>query len=119
MVNTLALLAAEKPTVGFVCFLGIMVVFVGLACLIGIISLMNASVARKNPMKAQNEKKFGEIASADTGCSAHRKPRRDHCRCMCRCSGGKWNRRIGYPRNFIQKNQLREVQNNEGLQSYS
>ena len=56
MVNTLALLAAEKPTVGFVCFLGIMVVFVGLACLIGIISLMNASVARKNPLKAQNEK---------------------------------------------------------------
>ena len=55
MVNTLALLAAEKPTVGFVCFLGIMVVFVGLACLIGIVSLMNASVARKNQPKKLDE----------------------------------------------------------------
>lgn len=46
MVNTLALLAVETPSVGFVCFLGIMVVFIGLACIIGVISLMNASVAR-------------------------------------------------------------------------
>ena len=49
MVNTLTLLALEKPNVGFVCFLGISVVFIGLACLIGIISLMNALVSHKNP----------------------------------------------------------------------
>ncbi len=62
MVNTLALLAAEKPSVGFICFLGIMVVFVGLACIIGVISLMNTSTSR---IKDSEKKKDAE-ATAQT-----------------------------------------------------
>ncbi len=57
MANTLALLAAEKPSVGFVCFLGVMVVFVGLACIIGVISLMNTSVSRAKDTKEKQEAK--------------------------------------------------------------
>ena len=55
-VNTPTLLAAENPSVAFVCLLGIAVVFIGLACIIGVILLMNFSVSRiKNPEKEQKQ----------------------------------------------------------------
>ena len=56
MVNTPTLLAAENPSVAFVCLLGIAVVFIGLACIIGVILLMNFSVSRiKSPEKEQKQ----------------------------------------------------------------
>lgn len=57
MVNTmLAVTAQQGPAVWFVCLLGVGVVFVGLTCIIGIISLMNvifASTGKKNKQKQE------------------------------------------------------------------
>ena len=64
MVNTLALLAVETPSVGFVCFIGIMVVFIGLACIIGVISLMNASVARAKVSEKKPDKQTPDDPTA-------------------------------------------------------
>lgn len=55
MVNTMLAAAAEQgPSIWFVCVLGVAVVFVGLICIIGIISIMNkifASTKKSEPKK--------------------------------------------------------------------
>ena len=57
MVNGMNLLAAE-PSVGFVCLLGVGVVFCGLISIIGIVSLMNFLCSRGSNTKQANEKQL-------------------------------------------------------------
>jgi Na+-transporting methylmalonyl-CoA/oxaloacetate decarboxylase gamma subunit len=77
MINSMTFLAAETPSVGFVCFLGIAVVFLGLACIIGIVWLMNIITDRlqkasKKPVKADTPKRVAPVQSQQNAPIANR-----------------------------------------------
>ena len=58
-------LAANEPHWALVCLIGIAVVFVGLACIIGLVELMNLIT-----VKAESKKKANEPASAPASAPA-------------------------------------------------
>lgn len=68
MVNTmLAASVDQDPAIWFVCVLGVAVVFVGLICIIGIISLMNKifASAKKSEPKKEEVTQFTPVAAAE------------------------------------------------------